>query len=35
MGGVITLKESVKNQKGEAVALSTLKAFIGRPPKPA
>jgi len=35
MGGVITLKESVKNQKGEAVALSTLKAFIGRPPKSA
>jgi acyl dehydratase len=34
LGGVITLKESVKNQKDEAVALSTLKVFIGRKPKP-
>ncbi len=33
LGGVITLRESVKNQKGEAVALATLKALIGTKPK--
>ena len=35
LGGVITLKESVKNQKGEAVALSVSKAVIGHRPKAA
>lgn len=33
LGGVITLKESVKNQNGEAVALSTLRALIAGKPK--
>ena len=33
MGGVITLKESIKNQRNEAVTLSTLKAFIAAKPK--
>lgn len=33
LGGVITLKQSVKNQKGEPVALSTLKALIAAKPK--
>jgi len=33
MGGVITLKESVKNQRDEPVALATLKAFIAAKPK--
>jgi 3-hydroxybutyryl-CoA dehydratase len=34
LGGVVTLKESVKNQRGEAVALSMLKALIAGRPKP-
>ncbi len=33
LGGVIALRQSVKNQKGEAVALSTLKALIAARPK--
>ncbi len=33
LGGVVTLKESVKNQRGEAVALSMLKALIASKPK--
>lgn len=33
LGGVVTLKESVKNQRGEAVALSMLKALIAGKPK--
>lgn len=33
LGGVITLKESVNNQRGEAVALSTLKALIAGKPQ--
>jgi 3-hydroxybutyryl-CoA dehydratase len=33
LGGVITLRQSVKNQKDEAVALSTLKALIAARPK--
>lgn len=33
LGGVVTLRQSVKNQKDEAVALSTLKAFIAARPK--
>jgi 3-hydroxybutyryl-CoA dehydratase len=33
LGGVVTLKESVKNQRGEAVALSMLKALIAGRPK--
>ena len=32
LGGVIALKESVKNQNGEAVAISTLRVFIARQP---
>jgi acyl dehydratase len=31
-GGVIALKESVKNQKGEAVAVSTMKVMIAHRP---
>jgi len=33
LGGVVTLKESVKNQRGEPVTLSTMKAFIAGKPK--
>ena len=33
LGGVVTLKESVKNQRGEPVTLSTMKAFISGKPK--
>jgi len=32
IGGVITLKESVKNQRGETVALSTKKVLIAKRP---
>lgn len=32
IGGVITLKESVKNQRGENVAVSTKKVLIGKRP---
>jgi acyl dehydratase len=32
IGGVITLKEYVKNQRGENVALSTKKVLIGKRP---
>jgi acyl dehydratase len=32
IGGVITLKESVKNQRGEPVALSTKKVLIAKRP---
>ena len=32
IGGVITLKESVKNQRGENVALSTKKVLIAKRP---
>ncbi|MBE0481179.1 MAG: MaoC family dehydratase N-terminal domain-containing protein [Dehalococcoidia bacterium] len=33
LGGVINLKESVKNQRDENVATSTLKVLIGKKPK--
>jgi len=32
IGGVITLKESVNNQRGETVALSTKKVLIAKRP---
>ena len=32
LGGVVSLKESVKNQRGEDVALSTMKVLIGKKP---
>jgi acyl dehydratase len=32
IGGVVALKESVKNQKGEDVAISTMKVLIGKKP---
>jgi acyl dehydratase len=32
LGGVIALKESVKNQKGEAVAVSMMKVLIAHRP---
>jgi 3-hydroxybutyryl-CoA dehydratase len=32
IGGVVALKESVKNQKGEDVAISTMKVMIGKKP---
>jgi acyl dehydratase len=32
IGGVVVLKESVKNQKGEDVAISTMKVLIGKKP---
>lgn len=32
IGGVVALKQSVKNQKGEDVAISTLKVMIGKKP---
>jgi acyl dehydratase len=32
IGGVITLKEYVKNQRGETVALSTKKVLIAKRP---
>ena len=30
LGGVVSLKESVKNQRGEDVAISTIKVFIAK-----
>ncbi|HUV52562.1 MAG TPA: MaoC/PaaZ C-terminal domain-containing protein [Dehalococcoidia bacterium] len=33
IGGVITLKESVKNQRGEAVAVSSKKVMLAKKPK--
>jgi 3-hydroxybutyryl-CoA dehydratase len=30
LGGVVSLKESVKNQRGENVAISTMKVFIAK-----
>lgn len=33
IGGVITLKESVKNQRGETVAISTKKVMLAKRPK--
>jgi 3-hydroxybutyryl-CoA dehydratase len=32
LGGVVSLKESVKNQRGEDVAVSTMKVFIANKP---
>jgi acyl dehydratase len=32
IGGIISLKQSVKNQRGESVALSTMKVLIGKRP---
>jgi 3-hydroxybutyryl-CoA dehydratase len=32
LGGVVNLKQSIKNQRGEDVAISTLKVFIARKP---
>jgi acyl dehydratase len=31
-GGVVSLKQSVKNQRGENVAISTMKVLIGKRP---
>jgi len=33
IGGVITLKESVKNQRGETVAISNMKVMLAKKPK--
>lgn len=33
IGGVITLKESVKNQRGETVAISNMKVMLAKQPK--
>jgi acyl dehydratase len=33
IGGVITLKESVKNQRGETVSISTKKVMLAKQPK--
>lgn len=33
MGGVITLKESVKNQRGETVAISTKRVMLAKKPQ--
>jgi acyl dehydratase len=33
LGGVVTLKESVKNQRGEAVAVSSKKVMLAKKPK--
>jgi acyl dehydratase len=32
LGGVVNLKQLIKNQRGEDVAVSTLKVFIARKP---
>ncbi len=32
IGGVVSLKQSVKNQRGESVAIATMKVLIGKRP---
>lgn len=33
LGGVVTLKESIKNQRGEDAAVSTVKVLVAKAPK--